>query len=247
MRILACVPRSVAMAARRRCACAARAAHARIGPCRMRRARPFAAPPIAASRRRARRRRARRDRGRATGTRSPAARRSLSHAFLSRAARDGLRVAAPPAGRRAILTAWRGDALVGAMPLYAKTHSLRRVRVRLGVGRRLSPPRPPLLSEARRARFRSRRRRDRGCSRATTPRGARCSRAALARLQPRAARSRRILVAARAVSDASRGARAARRAGHDRPPRRAVPLGESGLSRLRRLPRRRSTTTSARR
>ena len=58
-----------------------------------------------------------------TGTRSPAASRSLSHAFLSRAARDRLRVAARPAGRRATSTAWRGSALVGALPLYAKTHS----------------------------------------------------------------------------------------------------------------------------
>ena len=163
-----------------------------------------------------------------------------------RAARDRLRRRRATGWRPRYLTAWRGDALVGALPLYAKTHSLRRIRVRLGLGGRLSPPRPPLLPEARRgdsvhagagpAPPRARRRDAR----------ARCS-SARWRWIAAAQRGRRATRRCTCCFPTPRKPRRARRAGMIVRARRAVPLAQSGLSRLRRLPRRRSTTTSARR
>ena len=84
-------------------------------------------------------------------------------------------------------------------------------------------------------RFRSRRRRARGCSRATTRRARALLDAALAACcaSRRSYSSLHVLFPTR-----ERSARCATRAGMIDAPRRAVPLGEPRLSRLRRLPRR---------
>ena len=161
---------------------------------------------------RARRRRRRSDRRRRVerARRRHAAR---SHAFLTRAARDRLRVAghrldaALPhrvARARAVrrAAALRQDALV------------RRVRVRLGVGGCLSPLRAPLLPEARRRHSvharagpaAPRPRRDDARRADRRPRSRCCSRRARVRAPA-------VFVAARAVPDRDRGARAARRPG----------------------------------
>ena len=109
---------------------------------------------------------------------------------------------------------------------------LRRIRVRLGLGRRLSPPRPPLLPQvgrrgavhagARTARAGSRRAR----------RAARCSSTRSTRVRDGGHSSLHVLF--------PHAAEAARRrsAGHDSARGAAVPLDQSGLPRLRRLPRR---------
>ena len=128
-----------------------------------------------------------------------------------RVARDRLRVAPQTGWAPRYLTAWRDDALVGAMPLYAEGALVRRIRVRLGLGRCLSPPRPPLLSEARR--------RD-SVHAGTGPAAARGRRATRARAARRArsrscARRAARLVAARPVSRRRRG-RGVRGAGHAR-------------------------------
>ena len=156
----------------------------------------------------------------------------LSHAFLSALHETGC--AAPAAGWRPLLRLGvarrRADRRVAAL---CEDAFVRRVRVRLGLGRRLSPPRPPLLSEARRrdpvhagagtADHRARRGRAVGAARAGAGTAARRS------------RSRRLLVAARAVFDA-RGSGTLRARRDDHPPRRPIRMAEPGLSRFRRLP-----------
>ena len=137
------------------------------------------------------------------------------------------RLARPGAGRRAAAV--------------RKGAQLRRIRVRLGLGGSLSAARPPLLSETRWRRFRSRRCRARACWRADA-----VTRRALLEYALDAVHRGALLVAARAVP-ARRGSGRRRGAGHDPAPGRPVSLDQSGLSRLRRFPRRASRTTSARR
>ena len=180
-----------------------------------------------------RRRRSRRSRPQ-TGMRSSAASRCCPMRSCPRCTRPAAR-RPPPAGGRAIVTAWRGDALVGAMPLYVKTHSYgeyvfdwawadayrrhgRRYYPKLRRGDPVHAGAGPAPARARRADARRR------CSRA------RCDCCARRR-------SRRAIVAARAVPDA-RGSGAVRARRDDHPPRRAVPLAKPRLPRFRRLPRR---------
>jgi hypothetical protein len=54
----------------------------------------------------------------------------------------------PPAGRRASSPMQRGDRLIGRLRALPEEPLLRRIRLRLGLGRRLPPPRPGLLPEA---------------------------------------------------------------------------------------------------
>ena len=109
----------------------------------------------------------------------------LSHAFLSRAARDRLRVARHRLDARAIsppgATA-RSPARCRSTPRRTPTASTS------STGRGPTPTAATAGATIRSSsrRFRSRRRRARGCSPPTTPCAPRCSRAALARLQPRA-------------------------------------------------------------
>ena len=158
----------------------------------------------------------------------------VSHAFLRvlhdtrlRFERHGLD--ALLSQRLARRHARRGDAALRQDAL------LRRICVRLGLGRRLSPLRAPLLSEARGGdSFHARtgpaalRRRRRGAHRA--PGGGVAAAAAGA---PR--RRSAVFVAARPVPHRSGGARLRGRR-HDRAQRPAVPVGEPRLPRLRRLP-----------
>ena len=155
----------------------------------------------------------------------------LSHAFLTALHDTGCASAAtgwPPR----YLTAWDGDALVGALPLYAKTHSYGEyvfdwawADAYRRHGRRYYPklvaaiPFTPATGRA--AARAGRRRRARGAARRTR---------AAARA---AARSRRCTCSSRPTTEAA----PVRSAGHDDPPRRPVPLGQSRLPRLRRLPR----------
>ncbi len=70
----------------------------------------------------------------------------LSHAYLSALHETGC--ASPETGWSPhYLTAWRDGALVGALPLLCEGAQLRRIRLRLGLGGCLSPPRPPLLPQ----------------------------------------------------------------------------------------------------
>ena len=193
---------------------------------------PAAAPPRLAGRsattcrwKRSRRR---------SGTRSPRGQPLLSHAFLRRCTTPAALAAHRLAPR--YLTAWRDGELVGALPLYAKTHSYgeyvfdwawadayrrhgRRYYPKLVAAIPFTPtPGPRLLAPD-----------DATRARAASPRAARCS---------AARRPAPLLVAARAVPDGEPRPRVLRAQRHDRASRRAVPLGQSGLPRLRRFPRR---------
>ena len=80
--------------------------------------------------------------------RSRRPRRSCATHYLSGAARVAQRMAAHAAGRRASSRCRRDGALLGAAPALPEDPLVRRVRVRLGLGRRLPAPRPALLPEA---------------------------------------------------------------------------------------------------
>ena len=159
----------------------------------------------------------------------------LSHAFLDALHATGC--ASPATGwRPCYLTAWRRDRLVGALPLYAKAHSYgeyvfdwawadafrrhgRRYYPKLVAAIPFTPASGPRLlahdDATRRALL----------ARALAQLGATGERGDAPRV-----------VAARPFSRCRRSPPLCRR-GHDHPPRRAIPLGESRLSRLRRLPR----------
>ena len=204
---------------------------------------PLSPPPPAGCRLAAdsRRRRAVAIARRATGTRSPADSRSCRTRSSRRCTRRGCasrdtgwqpryphRVERRRAGRRD--AALREDAL------------LRRVRVRLGLGRRLSPPRPPLLPEARRgdsvhagARAAAARRRRRR-------RAARCSTRALGAVA-RGRLSRRCTCCSPTTTRPREGAAA----GMIDARRRAVPLAQPPATATSTTSSPRSSTTSARR
>ncbi len=158
----------------------------------------------------------------------------VSHAFLT--ALHATRCAAPATGwTPRYLTAWRGERARGRVAALREDPFLRRVRVRLGLGRCLSPLRPPLLSEARRSGP------VHACAGPAAPRLRRSDTRRVDRRRARenaalATRRRDVLVAARAVPDRARGPDP-RGGRHARPPRAAVPLGQSGLPRFRRFSR----------
>ena len=206
-------------------------AHARIDACRWT-ARPFR-PRIPSRRARSFATTSRRHPGRGWNALAGGSR-SLSHAFLNAlhetgcaSPATGWRRATSPRGARA--GAGRRAAALCQGPL------VRRIRVRLGLGRCLPAPRSPLLPEARRGDS------VHAGDGTAAPRRDAATRDALlaaraAQLRGRERGARRVVVAARALSDEPTKPRAARRR-HDHPRTGAVPLGESRLPRLRRLPR----------
>ena len=118
---------------------------------------------------------------------------------------------------------------------------LRRVRLRLGLGRRLRTPRRSRTTRSCSARCRSRRPRARGCSRPTPPR-ARPWRGRCCEL----ARESRVVVAARALSGGRRCRGAARAAGCSSAPA-CSSIGATPATRSSTTSSRRCRTTSARR
>ena len=154
----------------------------------------------------------------------------LAHAFLTAlhrpgcaTPRDRLDAALPDRlGRR---TPRRRDAAVREDP------QLRRIRLRLGLGRSLSPSRPPLLPEARRARCRSRRCPGRACS----P-GTRAVRRAHARARAGRSCRRHEFSSLHVLFLPDDEAREGEALGMIPRAGRAVPLDQRRLSRLRRFP-----------
>ncbi len=143
------------------------------------------------------------------------------------------------------LTAWRGNTLAGAMPLYAKAHSYgeyvfdwawadayrrygRRYYPKLVAAIPFTPARGPAAVHDRRRR----------AHRVAAGRAASAAAAAPTRRSA-------VFVAARPVSHRSRGARLRGRR-HARAQRRAIPLGESRVIAISPISSRRSITTSAR-
>ena len=175
------------------------------------------------------------------GTRSRGGNPTLAPRLPRQPARDAAAPRRRPAGRRSIPSLWEGERLVGAAPLYVKSPFLRRVRLRLGAG-----PTPTSATASPTTRS--------SCApcRSRPPRGARlladdaAVRARLARALLELARDS--TVSSLHVLFPRRGRRAALRA--------AGMLERSGVqfhwrnagyARLRRVPRARSRTTSARR
>ena len=162
---------------------------------------------------------------------------ALSHAFL-RALHETGCASRATGWTPCYLTRLARGTLVGAMPLYAKTHSYgeyvfdwawadayrrygHRYYPKLVAAIPFTPAPGPRLFAA-----------DAAVRAALLQAALEALRARTARTTRRAA----LLLAAHPVSHRSRGSRVRRRR-HDRPQWRAVPLGEPGLSRLCRLPR----------